>query len=238
MTVSIPPNTIAIINNNNISDKRIENLIYRPSKKRDWFTPHFYNCLPLSIANQHAYVINTEYSFSFSWNGGSSPNDIQIEYHIPENVIPTVYPKITSHFGSGIITVECPFIIKTPEKVNIMTINPPNYILPNLTSMNGVVETDNLRFTFTFNLKIQEPNIVSTINANSPIAAFIPIPRGFADRFEIKNAKDILHIDDINEEISIYKENLEKRQVQSEASKLYLKGMDIRGNIFNDHQRS
>jgi hypothetical protein len=237
MINDVPDKTIVLINKDNISLDRVNKILYRPSKKRDWFTPHFYNCLPLSIANQYAIVLNTEYSFDFVWNGGMSPFDIKINYHVPDEVVPTLYPKITSHFGSGILTIECPFILKTPDNVNIMTVNPPNYIIPNITTMNGVVETDNLKFTFTFNLKIQEPNVLSKINANTPIAAFITVPRNFSDEFILKNAENIFTDEEIKEELDIANENSMQRQLQTTPSKNYLKGMDVRGNKFNNHQK-
>ena len=111
---------------------------------------------------------------------------VKIFFNETEKELNKKHPRIDSHFGEGIITIGTPFILRTPPGINIMTINPPNYIIPNITVMTGVIETDNLRRNFTFNLKIQMPNIRVTVPAGTPLAGFIPIPRYFADNFELK----------------------------------------------------
>jgi hypothetical protein len=122
-----------------------------------------------------------------------------------------------------------------------MTINPPNYIIPNVTVMTGVVETDNIRRNFTFNLKIQIPNIQVNIPAGTPIAGFIPIPRYYADSFKLDYAEDIFDDSIIDEETeALTNENLQREYIDpalpNGVNKFYFKGQDIYGNKFPDHQ--
>ena len=58
------------------NSERINNIISKSPKKRDWFTPHFYRCLPLAIGNQYGFVVKSEFDFAFSWNGKESPDAI------------------------------------------------------------------------------------------------------------------------------------------------------------------
>jgi hypothetical protein len=241
----VPEKTIAIFSNpiqNYVSSKnmsRVSNLIEKSPKKRDWFTPHFYKCLPLAIGNQYGFVIKSEFDFSFMWNGGEKREDVYFNFEKESN---KKYPLIESRFGSGIVTINLPLWLRTPPGVNLMTINPPNFIIPNITVMTGVIETDNLRRNFTFNLKIQIPNIEVFIPAGTPIAAFIPIPRYYCDSFELKHAEDIFSEGVVDEEIQAYidadthRESVEK-DLKGNVGKHYMIGKDVYGNKFSDHQK-
>jgi len=244
----VPDKTVVVfrttdINNKTISKDRVFNIFRKPSKTRDWFTPHFYRCLPLTIGNQYGFIICLEFDIGFEWNGGDSPQDITLFFDESVNDINNVvYPNISTHFGSGILTIDTPFFLRTQPGVNLMTINPPNSVIPNITVMTGVVEADNLRKNFTFNLKIQMPNIRVHIPAGTPLAGFIPIPRYFADEFKINFAEDIFNKEIIEEELKAetdsgnYRKEIEPK-LKNGVGRQYLTGTDVYGNIFKDHQR-
>ena len=192
---NVPDKTIAIFpytKELSLNKNRVYDIIDKSPKKRDWFTPHFYRCLPLAIGNQQGFIIKNEFEFSFLWTGGDDLDSLFFEFYEPLEEINKKYPRIESTFGSGIITINPPFTLRTPPGVNLITINPPNFIIPNITVMTGVVEADNIRRNFTFNLKVQMPNIKVTVPVGTPLAAVLPIPRYFADSFELKNDEDIL----------------------------------------------
>jgi hypothetical protein len=75
----------------------------------------------------------------------------------------------------------------------------------------------------------------------APIAAFIPIPRYYADKFEIKFADEIFSNEIVKEEIKarldavVYRETVEPN-LPNEVGRQYLKGEDVYGNKFPDHQ--
>ncbi len=243
----VPDKTIAIFTRPKIYDKeltqeRILNMVKKPDKKRDWFTAHFYKCLPLTIGNQYGFTISLEYDIGFEWNGGDSTDSIKFFFNEKEQKFNKEYPKISSHFGHGIITVDTPYFFRTPPGVNLMTINPPNYIIPNVTVMTGVVETDNLRRSFTFNLKIQIPNIRVNIVAGYPLGAFIPIPRYYSDKFNLDFAENLFDKEIVDEEIRADKDTGKYRDevepnLKNRVGKHYMQGKDVYGNIFKDHQK-
>lgn len=231
------------------------NLFLNPLKndhKRKWFTSNFYKCLPLAIGNMQGFVFTLPYSFDIYWNGGNSEKDLTITYYDdfkPYEKMNFIYPH--SEFGHGILTIHFPVVLRTPPKVNLMTIAPPNYPLPGLSPMTGVVETDNLRFGFTLNIKIDIPNRLIKVLPNSPLIAIIPIPRYFCDAFELKSAYDIFDKEVIEEEKNIISKHNKKREKDTMANEkylmgnsdkapakdgLYYKGMDVNGNKFKDHQ--
>lgn len=245
----VPEKTIAVFldpseKDASLTNERFLKMVEKSPKKRSWFLPKFYRCLPLVIGNQYGFTITSEFDFSFIWNGGESVNDLSLTVDkkaLDKNN--TLYPNITSHFGSGIITINPPFFLRTPPGINLMTINPPNFIIPNITVMTGVVETDNLRRNFTFNLKVQIPNIRVDVPAGSPLAAFIPVPRYFCDKFEIKFAEEIFNKEIIDEELEasnqadIHRETIEPK-LKNRAGRHYFLGKDVYGNEFEDHQKN
>ena len=240
--INVPDRTIAIFPSD-LGFNPIGQILDHSKKKRDWFTPHFYQCLPLTIGNQYGFTISSQFDIEFDWTGENTTDAINFIWDEKnKNKINKMFPRIDSHFGSGIITINPPFTIRTPPGINVMTINPPNYIIPNITVMTGVIETDNLRRNFTFNLKIQMPNIRVKIPAGYPLAGFIPIQRNFADSFELKNAIDIFEEDLVNEEVqaSIDDETLRTEVDILSKNKLnrnYFKGQDVYGNKFLNHQK-
>ena len=44
--------------------------------KRDWFTPHFYYCLPINVGNQYGFVIKSLIDFDMIWKGGEENPEI------------------------------------------------------------------------------------------------------------------------------------------------------------------
>lgn len=242
----VPEKTIAVlvsplIENINNVEKRVFDLIQKPSKTRGWFTPHFYRCLPLTIGNQYGFVVTSEFDFSFIWNGGGNTDAITLDFHGNESNLNEKLFRIESHFGSGIITISPPIVLKTPKNVNLMTINPPNHIIPNVTVMTGVIETDNLNNPFTFNLKIQIPNLKVSIPAGTPLAGFIPIPRYYADSFSLKPAEEVFDEETLNNHLqSLVDTVTHRRSVEDtlphNVGRLYSKGQDVYGNKFFNHQ--
>jgi hypothetical protein len=240
---NVPDKTIAIFYNALDNDVNLaaKEIVKKSTKKRDWFTPHFYRCLPLTIGNQYGFTISSGFDFAVEWDGGNHVDSIKFFTDIDAEKLERLYPRVESHFGHGILTINPPFTLRTPPGVNLMTINPPNHILPNITVMTGVVETDNLRRNFTFNLKIQMPGVRTFFPAGTPLAGFIPIPRYYADSFEIKDAEDIFdeetYVGEMQAilDVSTYREEVEKDYKHS-VGKLYFKGIDVYGNKFPDHQ--
>lgn len=252
--INVPDNTIAIFSWPDLWPEsnfdNITNTIQKPPKKRDWFTTNFYNCLPLTIGNQQGFIVKAGFDFNVIWNGKNGNEDgntivTKIPKEGDENERP--FPAILTNFGHGILTLSLPLTLRTPPGVNILTMAPPNYIMDGLTVMTGVVETDNLRQFFTFNIKINKPNTLISVDAGTPLAAFIPVPRYFTDGFELVDAQTIFDEETYNEEYQAYLDSCTRRDVAQTYNerrnglqvpdKDYFKGFDVYGNKFPDHQK-
>lgn len=211
--------------------------------KRDWFTPNFYRCLPLSIGNMQGFAFSLPFSASIFWNGGNRIEDLQLEAHQDgdKKIYEMSQVHITSEFGNGILTAHFPVMLRTPPGVNLITIAPPNFPVPGISPMTGVIETDNLRFTFTLNFKIDLINTLIKIEKDYPIMGLLPVPRHFCDSFSLASAYDLFEKDIVEEERHVAHEHAIRRKAQNEeyggkSDLLYYKGMDIRKNKFKDHQ--
>lgn len=205
--------------------------------KREWFTQYAYYCLPLTVANQYGFLIKSLRDFSISWDG--TTNNAHIEFLNDDN---QEKQTIQSTFGSGIVTVQNRFALKTPPGINLMTIQPPNLFIPGCFSLSGVIECDNLRRDFTFNFKITVPNIKIDIKKGDPLGAFIPIPRYFIDQFDVENVYDYFDEDIVNNDIDeSWKLSTERITVDIEKphnrGKRYFGGIHTDGTKYPDHQR-
>ena len=211
--------------------------------KRDWINEHAYYCLPFVIGSQYGFIIKSAISFTAVWDGGEWPDATTVTIH-DQKLNSKGHPMqfVASHFGTGIITLQNRFYFRTPLGVNLMTINPPNWFMPHLQNLTAVVETDNLRRDFTFNLKITTPNVEVKVNAGDIISAFIPVPRFFVDKFELALADEILSKEAIEADLDQgQKFNAERAgpdtQKPHQAGRRYFKGIDADDNPFYQHQQ-
>ena len=99
----VPKNTIIVVphalDNDGFYKEIIEPL--KNSPKRDWFTSHFYYCLPLTIGNQYGFVIKSLIDFDAIWDGTESNPTITFIDNSNSNK-----QIIQAGFGNGIITIQ------------------------------------------------------------------------------------------------------------------------------------
>jgi len=239
--IIVPTNKLIVIPEHE-GFKKSDELIVESLKgnfKRDWFIKHAYFCLPLVIGNQYGFGIKSLKTFKVKWNGGVSSSDTIVE--ILEEDENANYQTISSHFGMGTVTIQNRFTFRTPPNVNLMTINPPNQFIDGIHHMTGVVETDNLRRDFTFNLKITRPNTEIIINKGEYIGCVLPIPREFVDKFELVNGYDIFTNEQIEEEQQVMHDFGIERSTKdihkpNGNGRRYFKGEDVYGCPFSNHQ--
>jgi hypothetical protein len=177
--------------------------------ERDWMDASInrfaYRCLPLAIANRAGWIIRNPTTFVAVWNGGLSMNDTQVNFNPSQDTFEsyqtyttitlTTPPKpaeplkppdkrITSHFGSGIVTFSIPYLFRTPRGINLWVKGPTNSIKDGAHPLEGIVETDWLTATFTMNWKLTRPRMPVTFKAGEPICMIVPIPRGLAEELD------------------------------------------------------
>lgn len=211
--------------------------------KRDWFVTHAYHCLPLVIGNQYGFVVKSLYDFEVRWNGGDNMQDVQVNMITPQEEYRATYnlQSINPHFGMGTFTIQMPYQLRTPEGINLMTMNPPNSFKDGIYHMTGVVETDNLRRDFTYNLRITRKNHTIRFNKGDYIGCIMPYPRHFIDRYQVLEASKVISQQDIETERECARAfGVERTTIDIKKKhrngKRYWHGEDIYGNKFSDHQ--
>jgi len=216
----------------------------RGRHKRAWFSKHAYLCLPLVIGNQYGFAVKSLFHATFLWNGGPEPKDTTITVHnTAEAAAHGNLQLLASQFGLGIVTVQTAFALRTPPGINLMTLQPPNAFIDGLQNLMGVVESDNLRRDFTFNLKITRPDFPVEIKVGDLLAAVLPIPRGFVEKFELIDAYEALSPDTVADEQQAARDfGREREEVDSKnkrgVGRRYFRGEDVYGHPFeHSHQQ-
>ena len=216
----------------------------RGRHKRDWFSKHAYLCLPLVIGNQYGFAVKSLFRATLLWNGGSEPKDTTITVHNTDEAEAFGgLQLLASQFGLGIVTVQTAFALRTPPEINLMTLQPPNQFIDGLQNLTGVIEADNLRRDFTFNLKITRPDHPVEIKVGDLLSAVMPIPRGFVERFELIDAYEALSPDTVALEQQTARDfGREREEVDAKnkrgVGRRYFKGEDVYGQRFeHSHQQ-
>lgn len=239
--VEVPESTMLVITHTDMHKQTANNLIesLNGNKKRDWFVDHAYFCLPLTMANQHGFIVKAAYDFSVFWDGGDYLKNVLVK-HNEKDIGGQI---ISSHFGMGTFTIQNPWMIRTPKGVNTLVMNPPNFYIDGIIHMSACVETDNLRRDFTFNLKITRPHHWIDIKRGTPIGYMLPYPRYFIDNFNYKIDEEVIDKKVLeNERKTAHLFGEERSQIDIKyaggVGGRYMRGEDIYGNKFEHHQKS
>jgi hypothetical protein len=128
-----------------------------------------YRCLPLLIANQAGWVVACPVNFAAIWTGGSRPSDVTFDFAGHTDA------RVTSHFGSGIVTFVLPYLFRTPPGVALWVRGPANWPKDGATALEGIVETDWAAVTFTMNWKLTRPKARITFAKGEPVCMVTPI---------------------------------------------------------------
>lgn len=157
------------------------------STKRDWMDnmngKWGYKCIPLNVANQNGWQVLSPIEFCANWNGGPGIDDVEVHYHEDSDI-----HFASGHFGYGILTIMPDFIIKTSKGISTHVRGIPNSHLDSLQPLEGMVETDWLPFTFTFNYKFTRPGEI-IFQKDQPLFSFFPVKRGYIDKYKINRSK-------------------------------------------------
>lgn len=244
----VPENTI-VFYSEDLKYQHDINKVIEPlygKAKREWFESPFYYCLPLTIANQYGFVVKAAEDIELFWTGGNAPAHVKTQSNIHINDDSRIQRYYTN-FRNGILTVENAFMLRTPPKVNLMVIQPPNYFIPDISAMSGVVEADNLRRAFTFNIKVTKENTKIKIKKGDWLSAFIPIPRYFIENFEMKDANELFSNEVLkNERLDLHGLINERNSCVHvggdigktyDTGRRYFKGVHLDDTPYEDHQK-
>lgn len=146
--------------------------------RRDWMdqtTNKFaYKCLPLTIANTQGWVILNPCEFRVQWNGGPAQEDVVVTYSSKTRAkkYGTVW---ASHFGSGILTLCLPYLVRTNvQGIGVRCSGPENQWLNGMHALTGIVESWGEPATFTMNWKLTMRRLDVIVPKGFPLVCLSP----------------------------------------------------------------
>jgi hypothetical protein len=162
--------------------------VVNPKVKRTWMDEtenNAYRCTPLNVANTYGWYVLCPMDFTAEWNGGPLESDMTVTVINPPEGIDDFrsYDFIATNFGHGILSFAPDFIIKTSKGVSTYVRGVPNLVANGIQPLDGVVETDWLAFTFTYNFKFIKPGKIK-FEKGQPLFSFFPVERGYVDQFD------------------------------------------------------
>lgn len=137
-----------------------------------------YRCLPLTIANGTGWEILFNTDVSLIWDGGLGTPAVKILNPSPENA------WCTSHFGNGILTMNLPYLFRTPPGVDLWARGPVNSPRGDIAPLEGIVETWWLPFTFTMNWQCLAKNKPIEFKKGDVACRIVPLPHGYLQQFD------------------------------------------------------
>jgi len=159
--------------------------LIRPARpKRDWMdrTPenYVYRCIPLSAANTMGWELLNPVDCEFRWNGLTPQEQLFVYQQRKMRFGPR------SHFGSGVVTWDLPFLFRTPPEYGLVVTGPANHEKADITPLDGFIRTDWLPFPFTMNWRITSPDKTIRFDEGEPIARIFPYPLGLLDEMNLE----------------------------------------------------
>jgi hypothetical protein len=143
--------------------------------EREWMnaTPdrYAYRCLPLSIANSLGWEVLLPCRVEAEWNGGREMDDLRVEVSDDAWRDRQI---ASSHFGSGILTFQVAYVVRTEAATGLLVRGVPNRPKDGIAPLEGFVETDWLPFTFTMNWQFTRPGKV-TFEKDEPYCFLMPV---------------------------------------------------------------
>jgi len=140
--------------------------------ERGWMdaTPNrfAYRCLPLVMANQFGWWVLNSSRIVATWDGTDAYDAVHIE---TENGEPC---PACSHFGSGILTFQLPWLFRTPPGYNLVVRGPTNLPKDGAAALDALVESDWSMSTFTMNWQLTRKDVPVVFERDEPIAMLVP----------------------------------------------------------------
>jgi hypothetical protein len=132
-------------------------------------------CLPLLMANESGWVLPVPAALTVVWDGGVGRDAIKVKY---ADDTPAYQQIASSHFGSGVLTFDVPYLFRTSPGYNLIVRGPTNWPKDGICALDGIVETDWSVATFTMNWKLTRPDNPVSFEEGEPFCMIMPQRRG------------------------------------------------------------
>jgi hypothetical protein len=179
--------------------------ITRAERARRWMDDfpgrHAYRCLPLAIANAYGWDVLSPYSFTATWSGGMSAQDVKFE---ADANAPYLSHFVNGNFSRGVMTLHTGYLFRTEPGWHLVATGPPNTPKDGVVPLTGVVETDWLPYPFTMNWQFTRPCSVR-FEEGEPFCRVFPVPAGSVQSSE-PEVHDLSHDRDLARQYHVWRE--------------------------------
>lgn len=177
--------------------------------KREWMEQTVdrfaYRCLPMTVANCSGWELLSPCSFEARWLGTDERESISI--HALDGY-PHLNELVSSHFGSGILTVRPSYVFVTDPGWGVLVRGAPNFFKDGIFPLEGLVETDWLPYSFTMNWRFTRAGTIR-FEKGDPLAFIVPFQHRSLDEIQPE-------ISDIRENQDMHTRFLEWRTSREE----------------------
>jgi Family of unknown function (DUF6065)/2OG-Fe(II) oxygenase superfamily len=135
-------------------------------------------CLPLLMANQAGWFLISAHKLCVTWSGADDLGAVKVEHLDGPSPTPAM-----SHFGSGVVTWNVPYLFRTSPGYNLLVRGPANWPKEGISPLEGLVETDWSSATFTVNWRMTRPHFPVTFEIGEPLCMLVPQRRGELESF-------------------------------------------------------
>lgn len=150
--------------------------------RRAWMerTPERFanRCLPLMIANQAGWHVTLDEPVELAWSGSDALDGVRVTGSDAAREL------VKSHFGSGIVTFQLPWLFRVEPGYNLLVRGPANQPRDGIAPLEGIVEADWAVSPFTMNWQLTRAGKPVRFEAGDAVALLVPVRRGELAAFE------------------------------------------------------
>lgn len=143
---------------------------------RDWMDAsarrHAYRCLPIAVGNTYGWQLLLPVDVTAEWNGGMGLSDVTVTCAHRHQAV--------SNFARGILTFDVAYIFRTPKDFHLLVTGPSNTFKDGVAPITGIIESDWLPYSFTFNYQFTRPGSVYW-QAGEPYAQICVVRAGIQE---------------------------------------------------------
>lgn len=202
---------------------------------RSWWDEHWplrnhaSRCPPLTLANQHGWVLTCPFSFTAIWHGGSEPESMELRAHEPSDRFAAL---VTRHVGGGCVSINTGQIWRSSRDLILYVKGVPNHFKAGAHCFDALVETDWLLGAFNLVYKLTHPGQEVVFERGEPIAHVLPLQRGLVEQIGTRWVNSGEEFRKRMHEFALF----DLRREQVPMNRDYARGVDARGVRYPEHQ--
>jgi len=171
------------------------------AEERAWIQANqaLYANLALDSVNRQGWELRCPYAFAATWNGGPSPEDIDIRIEAPDAETPAF---VQSYLGSGLLTFYTGYQFQTEATHSLWVRGPINAPKDGVYALESLVDAALLPCTVTMQWQFTRPNQTIHFAAGEPFATILPSTKSDGENMTV----EVVQLDGADSELDAYEQ--------------------------------